>query len=51
MHRLNVIGSIDERNRAENLIELKWLLKEIVRTYPEVEFMSSDELGQLIENN
>ena len=48
MHRLNVIGSIDENNRTRNLKELKWLLDEIVKLYPDVEFMSSDELGRVI---
>lgn len=50
MHRLNVIGSIDERNRTNNLEGLQWLLKEIVRLYPDVEFMSSDGLGNIIDN-
>ena len=49
MHRLNVIGSIDEKNRKKNLASLKWLLSQIVKEYPDVEFMSSDELGNLIE--
>ena len=49
MHRLNVIGAIDEKNRTNNLAKLKWLLKEIIRLYPDVEFMSSDELGRMIE--
>lgn len=48
MHRLNVIGAIDERNRERNLSLLKQLLTEIVKRYPDVEFMSSNELGQLI---
>lgn len=50
MHRLNVIGSIDETNRKTNLESLAWLLKQIVKEYPDVEFMSSDELGRLIDN-
>ena len=49
MHRLNVIGAIDENNRSKNLDSLKWLLKTIVKLYPDVEFMSSDELGKLID--
>lgn len=48
MHRLNVIGAIDERNRERNLSLLKQLLNEIVKRYPDVEFMSSNELGELI---
>lgn len=47
-HRLNFIGTIDERNRNENLKMLKKLLAEIVRCWPEVEFMTSDKLGELI---
>ena len=50
MHRLNVIGGIDERNRTQNLADLRWLLKQIVDIYPDVEFMSSDELGRVISN-
>lgn len=48
MHRLNVIGSIDEQNRTNNLKLLKQLLQQIVKVYPDIEFMSSDELGRLI---
>jgi hypothetical protein len=49
MHRLNVIGFIDERNRKENLKSLKWLLNQILKEYPNTEFMSSDELGRTID--
>ncbi len=49
MHRLNVIGSIDERNRKENLNSLKWVLNQILKEYPDTEFMSSDELGRVID--
>lgn len=48
MHRLNFIGAIDENNRKINLELLKKLLMKVVQQYPEVEFMSSDELGNLI---
>jgi hypothetical protein len=49
MHRLNVIGGLVEENRTCNLALLKQLLKEIVKRWPDVEFMNSAELGQLIE--
>lgn len=49
-HRLNFIGFIDEKNRNENLVLLKDLLKKIIQKWPDVEFMSSDELGNLINN-
>lgn len=49
MHRLNVIGVIHEENRTNNLRQLKQLLNWIVEKYPDVEFMSTDELGKIIE--
>lgn len=49
MHRLNVIGGLVEENRTCNLALLKQLLKEIVKLWPDVEFMNSAQLGQLIE--
>ncbi len=51
MHRLNVIGSLDESNRTKNLADLKTLLQTVVRRWPDVEFMSSDQLGKLIDNS
>lgn len=50
-HRVNYIGSIDESNRTRNIKMLKQLLKNIVTIWPDVEFMSSDQLGQLILNS
>lgn len=47
-HRVNYIGTIEQRNRTKNLKLLKTLLKEIVKRYPDVEFLSSDKLGDLI---
>lgn len=44
-HRLNYIGSLRPANREQNLPLLRQLLQEIVRRWPQVEFMSSDELG------
>jgi hypothetical protein len=48
-HRLNYIGSINLNNREKNCNLLKKLLFEIKRKWPEIEFMSSDKLGELIE--
>lgn len=48
MHRLNVIGYLDEKNRVDNLCGLKTILTEIVKQWPDVEFMSSDQLGRII---
>lgn len=47
-HRVNFIGSLVESNRTHNLKLLKQLLTEIVKRWPDVEFMSSDELGEVI---
>lgn len=48
MHRLNVIGSIVEENRTRNLADLRWILQEVKRLYPDVEFMTTDRLGDLM---
>lgn len=49
-HRLNFIGAIDESNRSKNLILFRKLLSEIVKRWPDVEFMSSDELGEVMKS-
>lgn len=50
-HRVNFIGSIDSKNTDKNLPEFKRLLQEIVRRWPDVEFVKSDQLGEIIENS
>lgn len=47
-HRVNYIGSIDERNADEGLRKLDELLKTISKKWPDVEFMTSTELGVII---
>lgn len=49
-HRVNYIGRINTKNSGYNLKLLKELLKRIVKKYPDVEFMSTDQLGELIKN-
>lgn len=49
-HRVNYIGRLDESNRTKNLKLLDELLKRITTKYPDVVFMSSDELGDLYAN-
>jgi len=49
-HRLNFIGSIDESNKRKNLPLFQNLLKEIVRKWPDIEFLTSNDLGKLILN-
>ncbi len=47
-HRVNYIGWLHSENRVETLRQLKVLLGEIIKKWPDVEFMTSDELGDLI---
>jgi len=49
-HRVNFIGEIVKANRDKNLILLERLLKRVVKYWPNVEFMSSDQLGELISS-
>lgn len=50
-HRLNYIGSIQHNNADKNLFSLKKLLQEIIKKWPDVEFVTSDKLGLIIENS
>ena len=47
-HRVNYIGRIDSENRRRNLIALRELLEGIWSKWPDVQFMSSDQLGEKI---
>lgn len=48
MHRINTVGSIDASNAQGNLKQLRELLTKIVNKWPDVEFMTTDQLGSLI---
>ena len=50
-HRVNYCGHIDPKNREIGLTALKQLLQKIVKRWPEVEFISADQLGDMITNN
>lgn len=50
-HRLNYIGSIHPENQESNLKRLKFLLKAIVNKWPDVEFLTSNHLGNLMMKN
>jgi hypothetical protein len=51
-HRVNFVGTIEPENRRRGLKELKMLLEEIVKRWPDVEFMSTgDALLLLKESN
>lgn len=47
-HRLNFIGFIHPENRERNLRQFRKLLKQLLQKWPEVEFITSVELGELI---
>lgn len=49
-HRVNYIGFINESNRKKNLLILNQLLTAILKKWPNVEFMSSDQLTDLIRS-
>lgn len=49
-HRLNYIGFIEHDNKKKNLLGLKSLISNILKKWPEVEFITSDELGEIIMN-
>lgn len=50
-HRVNFVGGIEPSNRDLGLTQLKKLLDAIVRKWPEVEFVSSFEIGKNINNS
>ncbi len=49
-HRVNYIGTLNPANRDNGLYQLKTLLKSITKYWPKTEFMTSSDLGDLINN-
>ena len=49
-HRVNFCGHIDPKNREKGLRTLRQLLQEIVKKWPDVEFMSADEMADCLKN-
>jgi len=47
-HRLNYIGNLEEQNRINTLNQLQKILSYVVKKYADVEFMTSDQLGDAI---
>lgn len=47
-HRVNYCGHINEDNRKTGITGLSELLKQIVKRWPDVEFMSANKLGDII---
>ena len=50
IHRLNFVGYLRTENRDRNLKLFRELLKEIMKRWPDVEFMSSVQLGEYIKS-
>jgi hypothetical protein len=50
-HRANYVGGLNEHNRVQGLQFLELLLKQITKQWPNVEFMTSSELGNLISKD
>lgn len=50
-HRVNFSGHISEDNRKKGIDSLRKLLFNIVKIWPDVEFFSANELGDLIMSN
>jgi hypothetical protein len=49
MHRINFCGTLSEENRVSNLKLFDQLLGEIIRKWPDVEFMTTIELSRIIK--
>lgn len=50
-HRVNYIGTLSEGNRKSGIEALGTLLKRILDNWPDVEFLTSSELGRLIKTS
>ncbi|PKG43428.1 polysaccharide (de)acetylase [Psychroflexus sp. MES1-P1E] len=50
-HRANYVSGLDVSFRDQNLKLLNDLICKIIKTWPEVEFMTSSELGVLLRNS
>ena len=50
-HRFNYISEINPANARNNLAGLQSLLGQIVKFYPDVEFITSPDLIRIMENN
>ena len=47
-HRVNFIGALNEANRKEGLLQLESLLQKALVKWPDLEFMTSEQLGKII---
>ena len=47
-HRINFIGRLDQNHRDKNLAMLREVLQQLVKKYPDVEFIDSGRLADII---
>lgn len=50
-HRANYTSALSVKNRDHNLKELDRLISDIIKKWPDVTFMTSDKLGEMLEGN
>ena len=50
-HRINYIGFIDSRNRERGLRDLQTLMKKVLQKWPDVQFISTDQLDEMLASN
>lgn len=50
-HRINYVGFLEPKNRKRGLKLLSELLTQIIDIWPEVEFLTSNKLGEIIDNH
>ncbi|MBN2167169.1 MAG: hypothetical protein JW717_12890 [Marinilabiliaceae bacterium] len=50
-HRVNFVGGLDISNRDNGILQLKTLFQSIIKKWPDVEFVTSAELGKIINND
>lgn len=50
-HRINYVGSLEQEHRDFSLRELRAILKNVVEEWPQIEFVSSGELSQILKNS
>jgi hypothetical protein len=50
-HRVNYIGYLNEENRNRSLSMLDALVNKLLKRWPDVQFITSDQLGQIMEGN
>jgi hypothetical protein len=50
-HRINFIGSINPLNRERGLTDLKTTINKVLKEWPDVQFISTDQLAELLSHN